>query len=144
WLAPLWKRWDAGFRRLEAFYRGGLRWSLARPRNGWAVIGGITLLAVSTLFVATRFVGGEFIPSGDEGAIQLELELPSGTPLLRTAEVTAVAEQRLLARPDVEAVLTTIAGGGFLGIGGGANLATVLVRLNDDAPSTSQVLREVR
>jgi hydrophobic/amphiphilic exporter-1 (mainly G- bacteria), HAE1 family len=66
-LAPLWRRWDEGYRSLERQYRDGLGWALARPRNGWFVIVGIFGLSLVSLFVAGRFVGGEFIPQGDEG-----------------------------------------------------------------------------
>jgi hypothetical protein len=37
-LAPLWRRWDEGYRNLERSYHGVLSWALARPRNGWVVI----------------------------------------------------------------------------------------------------------
>lgn len=143
-LAALWRRWDAGFHSVERGYHSVLEWALARPRNGWIVIGSIAALSLVALVVAGAFVGGEFMPAGDEGGMQVELELPSGTPIQRTAEVAAVAEQRLHTRPEVESTLTTIAGGGFLGVGGGANVATILVTLVDDAPPTLEVLRQVR
>lgn len=143
-LAPLWKRWDAGFSALEQSYRDGLSWALTRPRNGWVIIASIAVLSIVTLLVAGRYVGGEFIPAGDEGGMQIELELPSGTPVQQTAQVAALAEERLLEIPAVESVLTTIAGGGFIGIGGGGNIATITATLMEEAPPTESVLREVR
>jgi hydrophobic/amphiphilic exporter-1 (mainly G- bacteria), HAE1 family len=146
WLAPVWRRWDEGYRSLEESYRGLLSWALARPRNGWLVIGSIFVLSLISLVVAGRFVGGEFIPEGDEGAIRVEIELPSGTPLARTAEVMGQAENRLAGMDEVESMLSTIsgAGGDALGVGGGANSAAILVRLHDDARPTEVVLREMR
>jgi hydrophobic/amphiphilic exporter-1 (mainly G- bacteria), HAE1 family len=145
-LAPVWRRWDAGYRGLESSYRGGLGWALARPLHGWAVIGGIFALSLVSLFIAGRFVGGEFIPEGDEGAIRVELELPSGTPLDRTAEVMVRAEERIRSMDEVESMLSTIAGGGgdAMGVGGGANVASILVTLRDDARPTEVVLRDMR
>jgi hydrophobic/amphiphilic exporter-1 (mainly G- bacteria), HAE1 family len=145
-LAPVWRRWDAGYRSLEENYRGLLGWALDRPRNGWLVIGSIFVLSLISLVIAGRFVGGEFIPEGDEGAIRVEIELPSGTPLLRTAEVMGQAESRLSGMGEVESMLSTItgAGGDALGVGGGANSAAILVRLRDDARPTDVVLREMR
>jgi hydrophobic/amphiphilic exporter-1 (mainly G- bacteria), HAE1 family len=147
-LAPLWKRWDEGYRGLEQSYRGSLGWALDRPRNGWMIIGSIFVLSLLSLFVTGRFVGGEFIPSSDEGAIRVELELPSGTPLERTSEVAARAEARIREIADVESMLTTIAGGGggggFMGVGGGANSAEILVTLRDGARPSTEVLRELR
>jgi hydrophobic/amphiphilic exporter-1 (mainly G- bacteria), HAE1 family len=147
-LAPLWKRWDEGYRELERSYRGALGWALGRPRNGWMVIGSIFALSLVSLFVAARFVGGEFIPSSDEGAIRVELELPSGTPLQRTDDVARRAEQQIAGIPDVESMLTTISGagggGGFMGVGGGANMATILVTLREGGRTSAEVLRELR
>lgn len=145
-LAPVWRRWDEGYKSLEGAYRDALGWALARPRNGWAVIGLIFATSIVSLFIAGRYVGGEFIPSGDEGAISIELELPSGTPIQRTSAVAAVAEDVVRSMPSVEAVLTTISGGGgdMMSTGGGANVATLLVTLRDDAPPADQVLSQLR
>jgi hydrophobic/amphiphilic exporter-1 (mainly G- bacteria), HAE1 family len=146
-LAPLWRRWDEGYRELERSYRGGLGWALVRPRNGWVIIGSIFVLSLVSLFVAGRFVGGEFIPSSDEGAIRVEIELPSGTPLERTSAVALRAEQRLATLGDLESMLTTIAGGGgggFLSLGGGANAAQILVTLREGGRTSDQVLRDLR
>lgn len=144
-LAPVWRKWDAGYLALERTYSDALGWTLARPRNGWFVIGGIFAGSLLALFVSASFVGGEFIPSGDEGAIQVQLELPAGSPLERTVSAAARAERIIGAIPDVDAMLTTIAGGdAFLGVGGGANRADILVTLRDDARPTADVLAELR
>jgi hydrophobic/amphiphilic exporter-1 (mainly G- bacteria), HAE1 family len=143
-LAPVWRRWDAGYREVEGSYRSGLSWALARPRNGWAIIGGIFALSVVSLGVAGAFIGGEFVPSNDEGAIRVELELPSGTPIARTGAVAERAEALIAGLPEVESILTTIAGAGdFMGIGTGANVATLLVTLRSGEHS-HEVLRELR
>jgi hydrophobic/amphiphilic exporter-1 (mainly G- bacteria), HAE1 family len=145
WLAPLWKRWDAEYHALERSYHDALGWALARPRNGWIIIGSIFVLSLVSLFVAARFVGGEFIPSNDEGAIRVELELPSGTPIQRTSEVARFAEQMVAEIPDVESMLTTISGGGgFLNVGGGGNVATILITLRDGGRTSDVVLRDLR
>lgn len=134
WLAPVWRRWDHGYQALEGRYAGALRWALARPRNGWAVVVGVTVVAISTLMFAGRFVGGEFIPSADEGAIQVTIELPPGTPIQRTAEVAIRAEEMIAGLGEVESLLTTISAGAGQAFGGssGANIATLLVVLDED------------
>lgn len=146
-LAGLWRRWEDGFTALERGYRGLLGWALARPRNGWAVIGGVVLLSVVALGVAGRFVGGEFIPQGDQGAVRITLELPPGTAPERTAALAARAEEALAAIPDVATILMTIAGtggDGFMSVGGGGHFAEILVILHDDARPTDDVVREIR
>jgi hydrophobic/amphiphilic exporter-1 (mainly G- bacteria), HAE1 family len=144
-LAPVWRKWDEGYRSLEGSYTSALAWGLARPRNGWIIIGVIFGFSMISLFVATRFVGGEFIPSGDEGAIQVSLELPVGSPLDRTLATAARAEQIIGGIPDVDAMLTTVAGGdAFMGVSAGLNAAEILVTLRDDARDTEAVLAELR
>ncbi|MBA4157417.1 MAG: efflux RND transporter permease subunit [Gemmatimonadetes bacterium] len=145
-LAPVWKKWDEGYRSLEHSYRGSLGWALARPRNGWIIIAAIFDLSVVSVLVTGRFVGGEFIPQGEVTAMRVELELPSGTPIERTSEIAARAEQHIAAIPDVEAVLTTIAGGGggFISLGGGGNSAVILATLAGGARPAEEVLRDLR
>ncbi len=144
-LAPLWRRWDEGYDGLRSAYHDGLAWALARPRNGWAVIGATVMASLLALFVAGRFVGGEFIPQGDEGAIRVELELPSGSPIDRTSEVAARAEELIRGVPDVDATLTTIStGGGLFSFGAAATRARILVTLHPDAREPGQVLAELR
>jgi hydrophobic/amphiphilic exporter-1 (mainly G- bacteria), HAE1 family len=145
-LAPLWRRWDAGYAGVEAAYRDALGWALARPRNGWVVIGGIFLASLASVFVAANFVGGEFMPQGEEGAIGVELELPSGSPLDRTSFVAAQAEAIIAELSDVEAILTTIsaAGDDLMSMGGGANRASILVTLHGRARSPDAVLADLR
>jgi hydrophobic/amphiphilic exporter-1 (mainly G- bacteria), HAE1 family len=145
-LAPLWKRWDATYRSLEDGYRQGLGWALARPLNGWIVVATVTVVALSVLFLATRFVGGEFLPRGDERGVRITLELPPGTPLEMTSDVAASAEAMLLQVPEVESVLATVgrAGGGFVGTGAGVNNAEIIVTLRDEGRPTDDVVRSIR
>jgi HAE1 family hydrophobic/amphiphilic exporter-1 len=145
-LGGLWRRWEAGFAGLERTYRGALGWALDRPVHGWAVIGGTFVLSIVALLVAGRFVGGEFMPRADEGAIRITLELPPGTPPERTAALAAEAEAMLAGLPEVETMLMTVtgAGGDFMGVGGGTNLAEILVILRHDARPTDAVVRRIR
>jgi hydrophobic/amphiphilic exporter-1 (mainly G- bacteria), HAE1 family len=144
-LGPIWRRWDAMYDSVEDSYRGGLRWALARPVHGWLVIAIIFIGSILVLFTTGRFVGGEFLPRADEGAVQITMDLPPGTPLERTSAVAAAAEARLVAMSEVESVLTTVAGGGnMFAIGGGSNRAEILVLLREDARVADEVVRDMR
>jgi hydrophobic/amphiphilic exporter-1 (mainly G- bacteria), HAE1 family len=146
WLAPLWRRWDRGYAGFHDAYHDALAWALARPRNGWLVIGVIFLASLGSLFIAARFVGGEFMPRGDEGAILVQLELPSGSPLDRTSAVAARAERMIRELPDVDAILTTLsaAGSDLFSVGAGAHRAEILVTLRPDGRDPDAVLAELR
>jgi hydrophobic/amphiphilic exporter-1 (mainly G- bacteria), HAE1 family len=143
-LAPLWRRWDAAYRGLETRYRGSLIWTLRRPRNGWIVLLGILAIAITLLTISGRFITADFIPSGDEGAAQITLELPTDASIERTEAVAAEVERRLLALDQVESTLVTISGAAdmFAG-GGGVNQADILVMLRDDA-DTQATIRTMR
>jgi hydrophobic/amphiphilic exporter-1 (mainly G- bacteria), HAE1 family len=146
-LAPVWRWWDDGLRTLEANYRAALGWALGRPRNGWIVIAIVLLFSAAALAGTSRFVGGEFLPQGDEGAVRITLDLPPGTPLDQTSSVAARAEAALTASiPEIDAVLTTIAGAGsgVLSAGGGANTAELLVTTREPRRPTETLVREMR
>jgi hydrophobic/amphiphilic exporter-1 (mainly G- bacteria), HAE1 family len=145
-LGPIWTRWDAMYGAVEENYRDALRWALARPVHGWIVIAVILAGSGFVMFTVGPYVGGEFLPRANERAARVTLDLPPGTPLERTSDVAAVAEQRLLAMPEVESVLTTVAGGGanIFAIAGGANRAEILVILREDARIAEEVVRDIR
>jgi hydrophobic/amphiphilic exporter-1 (mainly G- bacteria), HAE1 family len=145
-LGPIWRSWDAMYESLAGSYQTGLRWALARPLHGWIVIAIIFVGAFLVLFLVGPFVGGEFLPRSDEGAVRVTMDLPPGTPVERTSEVAAVAERRLAAMPEVESLLATVAGGGgnIFSVGGGANRAELLVILREDARVSDEVVRDIR
>jgi HAE1 family hydrophobic/amphiphilic exporter-1 len=137
WLGFIWKRFDAGYAALEDEYRRALGWILARPRNGWVIVGGTTLLVGLAGFVQFRFVGGEFMPAQDEGVVNVALELPPGTPIERTAEVARRAEYFLQEIPEVTDLLTTIGGGGggMFSMGGDVNQVSIQATVESDLPT---------
>ncbi len=134
WLGFFWKRFDAGYTGLETDYRRVLGWTLLRPRNGWAVIGGTVLLLILAMVVQARFVGGEFMPPQDEGRVQVALELPPGTPLERMERTVSRAEDLLREIPEVREILSTVGqgGGGFFSGGADVNQAFLQVRVESD------------
>ncbi len=134
WLGFFWKRFDAGYAGLERDYRRALGWILARPRNGWAVIGGTGLVLFLALGVQARFVGGEFFPPDDQGIAQVALELPPGTPVERMEEIVARAETLLREIPEVTEILSTVGagGGGFFSAGADVNQASLEVTIESE------------
>ncbi|MCX7568986.1 efflux RND transporter permease subunit [Tumebacillus sp. DT12] len=70
-----------------------------------------TLLLLALSAAAYPFLGKEFMPKGDQGAIQINLDLPPGTPLLHTSQRVADAEARLGQVPEIETTFVTIGGG---------------------------------
>lgn len=93
-----------------------MRWLNARyePIIDWAlqskklVLGLATLLLISTAILFSR-MGGEFVPTLDEGDFVIQPILKTGTSLSKTVEITTQIEKILLDNfPEVKQVVTRI------------------------------------
>ncbi len=105
------RKWDHFYERLSAGYRGILSGVLAH--RGWLSLGTLALLAFA-IYLFT-FIGGEFMPPIDQNMVTVRMELPAGTSLERTAELTGRIEKRMLEFPEVQGVMIK-AGGGQRGV----------------------------
>jgi HAE1 family hydrophobic/amphiphilic exporter-1 len=105
-LAGFARVWDAVYARLERAYEHVLRTSL---RVRWLVV----LVAIATFvggiaLVPLGFLATEYLPRDDAGRVQLTLDMPPGTSLAVTSDVTSQIERRLLEVPEVEKVFTGV------------------------------------
>ena len=86
-------------------YQPIINWSLAHKKS--VIILSSILLAISVL-IFTR-MGGEFVPTLDEGDFVIQPVLKTGTSLSKTIEITTKIEQILLDQfPEVDQVVTRI------------------------------------
>jgi len=136
-LGFLWRPFDAGYASLEKDYHRALSWTLRRPRNGWMVIFGTSMMVMAAAGVMASFVGGEFFPPQDEGLIQVALELPPGLPIRDTERMVFRAEELLSEIPEINKVLATIGqgSGGLFSAGGGINQAFIQATVDSDLPT---------
>jgi len=101
---PFFRLWNSGMQRLEDGYAKLLSWSL---QYLWVnVLIAILLIAGSVLLTGT--LGSEFIPKSNGDFIIISVELPPGTTLTETDEITLEMETVLKASPEVKDVLTKI------------------------------------
>ena len=125
------------------FYRRILRWALNHRIFVLVITGGLMILSL----LLVPFVGAEFLPEADEGEIMITVE----TPVASTLEETQVPVQRVwtLLEPYEDAIqstYSTVGGGSPLGMGGGANSASVNVSLkspSERAITTSEMVDEL-
>ncbi|WP_186758110.1 CusA/CzcA family heavy metal efflux RND transporter [Echinicola salinicaeni] len=88
-------------------------YSLYRPvvllalRNKSIVLGASGILLVLSIFIFSR-MGGEFVPTLDEGDFVIQPVLKTGTSLEKTIETTTKMEQILLEFPEVDQVVSRI------------------------------------
>jgi HAE1 family hydrophobic/amphiphilic exporter-1 len=82
-------------------YGKRLAWVLSNP--GKTILAVLAVLAVSG-FVAVRFVGTEFMPEGDQNMFLLTMELPVGTPLQESEQISGQIRQLMMEYPEIESV----------------------------------------
>jgi len=126
-LARLAERTGAWLDLLYARYRTLLLWALGHRRP--VVLGAAGLFVVSLM--AAPLVGTEFMPALDRGQVNITVEMPAGTDLDVTNRVVTEIEARVASLPEVDAVITSVGGGG-MGLGGGStDQASVRLQLKD-------------
>lgn len=92
-------------RWLNARYEPIIDWAL---RSKKLVLGLATLLLIATIVLFSR-MGGEFVPTLDEGDFVIQPVLKTGTSLAKTVEITTKIENILLKNfPEVKQVVTRI------------------------------------
>ena len=96
---------DRIMRRLQAWYRPLLVWTLGHSRD--VITAAVALFCVSA--VGFKFLGGEFIPSLEEGDFAIEMSMAQGTSLTQMVEACSKAERLLKAEyPEVKQVVSRI------------------------------------
>ncbi|MGA8942089.1 MAG: efflux RND transporter permease subunit [Thermoactinomyces sp.] len=118
--------------RLAKLYKQALAWSLNHKK---IVLVGSTLLLLSS-FALVPLIGTSFLPSDKEKAMNIEVEMPSGTDLDKTNRITEQIEQELRRHREVELITSSVGNlqGEMLSNGGigGTNRATIFVTLADN------------
>jgi multidrug efflux pump subunit AcrB len=144
------RRFERGFEKFRAFYRGCLEWGLARPR---ALAIGFLGVCLGTAMLVP-FLGQDFFPTSDTGEIRLHLRAKTGTRIEEAARITDNVEARirsLIPKAELGSILDNI-GLPVSGINltydsaspiGNAD-ADVLVTLNPKHKPTSQYVQTLR
>ncbi len=92
-------------RLLNNFYSPIINWSL---QNKKIVIGFASILLVSSIWLFSK-MGGEFVPTLDEGDFVIQPVLKTGTSLSKTIDITTKIERILLDNfPEVSQVVSRI------------------------------------
>ena len=96
---------DKMIEKLQGWYRPVLDWLLARNKD--VITGAVALFCVSV--VGFKYLGGEFIPSLEEGDFAVEMSMSQGTSLSQMVESCTKAEQLLKKEyPEIKQVVSRI------------------------------------
>lgn len=118
--------WNRGMEGLERGYAKILGWSL---KYLWVNVLLAIVMIVGAVFLAGT-LGGEFIPKSNGNFIIIGVELPPGSTLAETDEMTSEMETVLKNSPEVKDVLTKIGKSG--GSNEGVEYAELLVILPEN------------
>ncbi len=112
--------------KLEEWYADSLRWLMFRK---WMVFIFVIGLLGGTygLYQTMQF---EFIPESDSGQVTMSINLPSGTKLVRTAQVIRSFGQQIQQKEEVETVITNI---GQRRFNSSSNIGEITVNLVDQS-----------
>ena len=143
---PGWAQWfQTGFDVVQHWYsQGALPWIL-RHRI-LTPIACFLLIVGAIALVPLGFIGSEFVPAGNTGALMGSLQYPVGQPLAVTARAMSSLELALLKIDGVESVLTTVGSktAGFSDLTGGQLAQFTVILDKQRRRETPRVLAEAR
>jgi heavy metal efflux system protein len=90
--------------KLQAAYRARLAWLLDHPTLAYAT--GATALVMVIVLGAT--IGREFLPELDEGALWLQVQMPSGLSLDKASDMAAELRRAVHEFPEVSYIVTQL------------------------------------
>lgn len=138
-------RWEQAIEGLDKIYRRVLILVLRHKLKTMAVVFAIFILSLSFI----PLIGSEFFPSMDQGMFTVDIEMPKGSLLEKTNEVTKKVEEMIFQIPELESMHVDVGGSDALsGVSGSsgdsATISVTLKSLKDRQRSTSEIVEEVR
>lgn len=131
----LWGKLNLGFEnfidQLKLEYAKLLGYLLGKKRYLLSAV--ILLIVGSIMLVVKGFIGATFIPSADQGEINITVELAPSSSIYQTNMLTQQAEKIIMAHPEVTKIFTSVGfvSGSVAGAANNANLSEITVSLVD-------------
>ncbi|MDF2683562.1 MAG: multidrug transporter [Brevibacillus sp.] len=127
-----------------AFYRRILKWSLHHRKSVLAI--GLASLVAGVGLIP--FIGSEFMPTSDQGQINVSISMPNGTELEKTKEAVTQAEAILATIPEVKTIFTALGStNATRGNSASTSAGSFLLILSDKSErqrTTAEVTDEIR
>lgn len=121
------------YQRLQAGYPALIGAAL---RHRFAVLGSFTAAFLLCWFLIVPRLGKDLIPQVSQGEFNLDITLPIGTPLERTAEAVAKIDDSVRVQPEVERTALNVGAeeGASTSISAGEHTARLTVKLKTGQP----------
>lgn len=112
----------------------------ALDKKRWVLLSIFILLVGSIMLLPFGFIGATFIPAGDKGEFNINLELPPSASVYQTNMLANATEKIILKHPEVKTVFSSIGfvAGSVAGSSNNGNLAQLSVILNDERTISSE------
>jgi HAE1 family hydrophobic/amphiphilic exporter-1 len=129
--------------RVKNGYRAVLKWVLGHRKT--TVFGTMAIIVGSLALIP--MIGASFMPSSDQGQLQVNIETQSGSSLEHMQSVTEDVNEKLAAYDDViDVSYLNVGGGGGAGMGSSSNQATYMMQLipaSDRSQTTDDVVQSM-
>ncbi|WP_404455742.1 efflux RND transporter permease subunit [Virgibacillus necropolis] len=129
--------------RVYSGYRSVLKWVLKHRKT--TVAG--TFIAIVASLALFPLIGAEFIPSSDQGQIEIRVETEPGSSLEHTSEIVEKTNEKLINYEDViETSYVSVGGGGFDPTNTSVNTGTYTIQLipsTDRNKTTTDIVQEI-
>ncbi|MFZ1289524.1 MAG: efflux RND transporter permease subunit, partial [Melioribacteraceae bacterium] len=119
WLEKMFKSWELSYKKMLSIV-------IKNRLNSALTIAAYILFFFFSLFVASK-LSFEFMPSLDEGMINIQVELPQGYNLEETSNLLSEAEKRITSHKEVKHILTQL--GKISDLDQGTNIALMKIEL---------------
>ncbi|ADO77944.1 efflux RND transporter permease subunit [Halanaerobium praevalens] len=129
--------------RIKKLYKSSLTRAL---KHRW-VFAVLLVVLLAGSFALVPHIGFEFMPSTDQGAFTVSYELPVGTSLKRSNEVSTEIESTLMEIEEVETVIANVGSGGRMSSNTSSHIGNINVQLVDSAArnrSTNEIMESLR
>lgn len=142
-LQPVYDAFDRVIFKLENLYKKVLNKGLKYRKTTVAI--GIIFFVVT--MASLIFVGIEFFPTTDEGALNINIKLPIGSTLEMVDEISLAIEEKISNIEEIETIFTNIGSGDFTS-GSTSNTGSIFVKLKDlkdrtkSADEVSEIVRK--
>lgn len=127
-MTPVWNFFTKLGDGVKDAYLGLLTWSLGHRKKVLALA--VVVFLASLSLIPLKLIGFEFMPKADQSAINVNVEMPIGTPLAKTDGVMKELEQYLKTIPEIKDYHTTVGtSGGIIGAASGSHIGRIGVQL---------------
>jgi HAE1 family hydrophobic/amphiphilic exporter-1 len=128
--AWLWKRTAPWGDKAKGKYIAILEWSLGHRKT--VLIGILVLFLASLSLPALNIIGAEQMPKIDQGELNVNIEMPIGTPIWKTDVALKEIEKYLKTIPEIKYYQTSLgSSGGMASFSSGSHLGRVGIQLFD-------------